>query len=54
MPENGYDQSTAEGTIERGQRVERAEHDENELHPLGRQAVVAVRGNMAITRGSWR
>ncbi len=33
--------------IERGARVTRAEQDENELHPVAREAVVNVRGNAA-------
>lgn len=46
---NGYDEIElrAEDVIEAGGRVVRAEHDENELHPTGRSAVVQVRATAA-------
>jgi hypothetical protein len=48
--DNGYDQMRAETEIERGGRVVRAEHDENELHEIGRQAVVGVRARAAAVK----
>lgn len=50
MAHDGYEDTTAEDLIERGQRVVRAESDENDLHPSGRAAVVGIRGNVAIAR----
>lgn len=44
---DGYEDTTAEDLAERGQRVAREESDENDLHPLARQAVVEVRGRAA-------
>lgn len=44
---DGYEDTTAEDLAERGQRVGRAESDENDLHPSARQAVVEVRGRAA-------
>lgn len=49
---NGYDNVTAEDVMERGQRVLRAESDENDLHPVASRAVVEVHARTAQDRAS--
>jgi hypothetical protein len=50
MEYDQYEDPRAETVIERGDRVMRAEDNENELHQSARQAVVTTRANMAIHR----
>lgn len=54
MGYDGYDEVRAEDVGERGGRVHRAEHDENELTGAARSAVVEVRGRAAIVKAQAR
>lgn len=54
MRDDGYDVVDGLDEIERGRRVVRAEHDENELHPVARALVVGTKANVAVERATRR
>lgn len=53
MGNDEYPPARGEDDLECGGRVHRATHDENELHPVSREAVVSVRARAADRSGRW-